>query len=393
MHRFDEDGLLDRMAERGALTPELMAALGARIARLPRRPRADSHGFCRPDDYRHSVAADIRQLREQGDRLDPPTSEALAEAMPGALEPYRRPGGAPRRGRRGAALPWRSALAQHRADRRQAGAVRRHRVLGANRQHRRALRSRLRPDGPLRARAAAAGQPTVERMAVAHRRAARGPHEEALALLPHVPVAPRRRSAPSSMLERPRWAARPTTAAPRLPARGARLPAAGAAAAAGDRRPVGQRQDHTGAEAARPEIGRAPGAVVVRSDVERKRQAGVALEDAHAGRQLHAGRLGQRSMPPSWPAPSACCGPGTASCSMRCSPARTSAPRPRRSPPRSAVPFEGIWLDVPKEVAQARVAAARPTPRTPRPPWSSASSATTWGRSPGGGLSTVRPMK
>ena len=41
MRRFDEDGLLDRMAERGALTPELMAALGARIAALSRRPRAD----------------------------------------------------------------------------------------------------------------------------------------------------------------------------------------------------------------------------------------------------------------------------------------------------------------------------------------------------------------
>ena len=41
MRRFDEDGLLDRMAERGALTPELMAALGARVAALPRRAAAD----------------------------------------------------------------------------------------------------------------------------------------------------------------------------------------------------------------------------------------------------------------------------------------------------------------------------------------------------------------
>ena len=94
MHRFDEDGLLDRMAERGALTPELMAALGARVATLPRRPRAGYAASAGPEDYRQSVAADIRQMREQGDRLDPPTSEALAEALPGALEPYRRPGGA-----------------------------------------------------------------------------------------------------------------------------------------------------------------------------------------------------------------------------------------------------------------------------------------------------------
>ena len=80
MHRFDEDGLLDRMAERGALTPELMAALGARIARFHDGLAPIKAGFCRPDDYRQSVAADVRQMREAGDRLDPPTSEALAEA-------------------------------------------------------------------------------------------------------------------------------------------------------------------------------------------------------------------------------------------------------------------------------------------------------------------------
>ena len=88
MRRFDEDGLLDRMAERGALTPALMAALGARIARYHDGLAPIRDGFGRPDDYRHSVAADIRQMLEQGDRLDPPTSEALAEKMPAALEPY-----------------------------------------------------------------------------------------------------------------------------------------------------------------------------------------------------------------------------------------------------------------------------------------------------------------
>ena len=88
MHRFDEDGMLDRMAERGALTPELMGALGARIARFHDGLAPIKAGFCMPDDYRHSVAADVRQMREAGDRLDPPTSEALADAMPEALEPY-----------------------------------------------------------------------------------------------------------------------------------------------------------------------------------------------------------------------------------------------------------------------------------------------------------------
>src|SRR5258707_8494760 len=88
MHRFDEDGLLDRMAERGALTPELMTALGARVARFHDGLAPIRAGFCTPDDYRHSVAADVRQMREAGDRLDPPTSEALAETMPAALEPH-----------------------------------------------------------------------------------------------------------------------------------------------------------------------------------------------------------------------------------------------------------------------------------------------------------------
>jgi aminoglycoside phosphotransferase family enzyme len=87
MRRFDEDGLFDRMAARGALTPELMAALGARIARYHDGLAPLRDGFGRPDDYRHSVASDVRQMREQGDRLDPPTSEALAQVLPAALEP------------------------------------------------------------------------------------------------------------------------------------------------------------------------------------------------------------------------------------------------------------------------------------------------------------------
>ena len=88
MQRFDEEGLLDRMAARGALTPDLMAALGARVAQFHDGLPAIASGFCSPDDYRHSVAADVRQMREAGDRLDPPTSEALAEAMPRSLEPF-----------------------------------------------------------------------------------------------------------------------------------------------------------------------------------------------------------------------------------------------------------------------------------------------------------------
>ena len=87
MRRFDEEGLFDRMADRRALTPEMMAALGARVAAyhdvLP-----PVSGFSGPDDYRRSVAADIRQLREQGDRLDQSITEALATALPDALEAH-----------------------------------------------------------------------------------------------------------------------------------------------------------------------------------------------------------------------------------------------------------------------------------------------------------------
>lgn len=88
MRRFDEEGLLDRMAARGALTPEMMAALGARVAQFHDSLPTIGSGFCAPDDYRHSVAADVRQMREAGERLDPATSEALAEAMPRSLEPF-----------------------------------------------------------------------------------------------------------------------------------------------------------------------------------------------------------------------------------------------------------------------------------------------------------------
>lgn len=88
MRRFDEEGMLDRMASRGTLTSAHMSALGTRIARFHDGLQPIAAGFCTPDDYRHSVAADIRQMREAGDRLDPATSEALAAAMPASLEPH-----------------------------------------------------------------------------------------------------------------------------------------------------------------------------------------------------------------------------------------------------------------------------------------------------------------
>ena len=114
MRRFDEDGLLDRMAERGALTPELMAALGARIARYHDGLAPIRDGFGRPDDYRHSVAADIRQMREQGERLDPADQRGAGREDAGRAGAVHRSRRAPRRGGRDPPLPRRPAPAQHR---------------------------------------------------------------------------------------------------------------------------------------------------------------------------------------------------------------------------------------------------------------------------------------
>ena len=105
-----------------------------------------------------------------------------------------------------------------------------------------------------------------------------------------------------------------------------------------------------------PEIGRAPGAAVVRSDVERKRQAGVALEE-----RLPAGSYSPGASAKVYAAIIA-----RAERVLRAGHSVVLDAVFAREDERAAVealavkvgvPFEGIWLDVPKEVAQARVAA------------------------------------
>ncbi len=104
-----------------------------------------------------------------------------------------------------------------------------------------------------------------------------------------------------------------------------------------------------------PEISRAPGAVVARSDVERKRQAGIALE--------------QRTPPGSYSAGASTRGydafMARAERVLRAGYSVVLDAVFAREDERVAaealarkvgVPFEGIWLDVPKDVAQARVA-------------------------------------
>ena len=352
MRRFDEEGLFDRMADRRALTPEMMAALGARVAAY-HDTLAPVSGFSGPDDYRRSVAADIRQLREQGERLDQSITEALATALPDALEAH-------------------IELVARRAG---AGAVR-----------------RCHGDLHLRNIVLIDGQPVPfdaiefsERMAsidvlydlaftlmdlcerglrpLANRlfnewlwriaELPQAPHEEALALLPH--FLSRRAcvrafvdAAGAALAEKGYEGARAyqRMALDFLKPAPPRLLAIGGLSGSGKT---------TLALKLAPEIGRAPGAVVVRSDVERKRQAGIALEQrmppgsysADASARIYAAFMARAERV------------------LRAGYSVVLDAVFAREDERAAaealalkvgVPFEGIWLDVPKEVAQARVA-------------------------------------
>jgi len=353
MRRFDEDGLLDRMAERGALTPELMAALGARIARFHDGLAPITSGFCMPDDYRHSVAADVRQMREAGDRLDPPTSEALAEAMPRALEPFvdlvarRVAAGAVRRGHgdlhlrnivmlNGEPVPFDAIEFSDKIANIDLLYDLAFALMDLARQGLRALANRLLNEWLWR----------IGELPEAT-------HEEALALLP---MFLSRRAAIRAYVDSAATAVSGKDNAPARAYQKAALaflqPARPRLLAVGGLSGSGKT---TLALKMAPDIGRAPGAVVVRSDVERKRQAGVALEDrmpaggytpeasaltyaaflARAERVLRAGHSVVLDAVFARP------------------PERAAAEALAR---KAGVPFEGIWLDVPKEVAQARVA-------------------------------------
>jgi len=352
MRRFDEDGLFDRMAARGALTVEIMAALGARIAAFHDAAPPVS-GFSGPEDYRQSVAADIRQLREQGDRLDQEATETLAEALPAALEPFL------------------DIVAQRAA----AGAVRRcHGDLH--------LRNIVLIDGKPVPFDAIEFSPRMASIDVLYDLAftlmdlcERGlrplanrllnewlwrigelpaaPHETALALLPH--FLSRRASvrafvdASAAALGKKDYG--PARAYQRcavefLHASPPRLVAVGGLSGSGKT---------TLALKLAPEIGRSPGAVVVRSDVERKRQAGIALEE-----RMPAGSYTREASAKVYDAMLARAeqvlraGYSVILDAVHARPDERAAAEALAK--RMGVPFEGIWLDVPKDVAQARVA-------------------------------------
>jgi len=352
MRRFDEEGLLDRMAARGALTPELMAALGARVARFHDGLPAIASGFCSPDDYRHSVAADVRQMREAGDRLDPPTSEALAEAMPRSLEPFldlvarRVAAGAIRRCHgdlhlrnivtlNGQPVPFDAIEFSDKIANIDVLYDLAFALMDLARQGLGALANRLLNEWLWRVGEAEGAS-----------------HEEALALLPMFLA---RRAAIRAYVDSAVTAVSGADNAPARAYQKAALaflqPAPPRLVAVGGLSGSGKT---TLSLKLAPEIGRAPGAVVVRTDVERKRQAGIPLEEP-----MPAGSYSPEASARVY-----------AACLVRAErvlraghsivlDAVFARPEERGAAEALArkigVPFQGIWLDVPKDLAQQRV--------------------------------------
>ena len=353
MKRFDEEGLLDRLAERDALTGETMAALGARIAAIHDGLPAIRDTFCTPEAYRHSVAADVRQMIEVGERLDPAVSTRLAGAMPAALEPHvdlvaaRLSAGAVRRCHGdlhlrnivmidGRPVPFDAIEFSDRIANIDVLYDLSFALMDLCERRRRPLANRLLNEWLWRIRELPGA-----------------PHESALALLP---IFLARRAAIRAFVDaQAASVSGGDTARARDYQRVAlsflqpappRLMAIGGLSGSGKT---------TLALQLAPDIGRAPGAVVVRSDVERKRAAGIVLEDrmpagsytpeasariydaflARAERVLRAGH-------------------SVVLDAVFSKPAERAAAEALAA--RVGVPFEGLWLDVPKETAQARVA-------------------------------------
>ncbi|CAN5919197.1 AAA family ATPase [soil metagenome] len=353
MRRFDEDGLFDRMASRGALTSEMMTALGSRIARFHDELSPIGSGYCGPDDYRHSVAADVRQMREAGERLDPATSEALADAMPKALEPFielvtrRVAAGAVRRGHgdlhlrnivllQGQPVPFDAIEFSDKIANIDLLYDLAFALMDLARQGLGALANRLLNEWLWR---------------IAELPAAT--HEEALALLP---MFLSRRAAIRAYVDSAVTAVSGQDNAPARAYQKAALaflkPSPPRLLAIGGLSGSGKT---TLALKLAPEIGRAPGAVVVRSDVERKRQAGIALEE----------RMPAGSYTPEASARVYDAFMKRAERVLRSGHSVVLDAVFARADERAAaealahklgVPFEGIWLDVPKEVAKVRVA-------------------------------------
>jgi aminoglycoside phosphotransferase family enzyme/predicted kinase len=86
MRRFDEATLFVRLAEQGGLTPPRLIALAAAIARFHDGAPV-SHAHAGAVDYRNSVAADLVQLRARGAVLDGAATESIGLRLPAVLAP------------------------------------------------------------------------------------------------------------------------------------------------------------------------------------------------------------------------------------------------------------------------------------------------------------------
>jgi uncharacterized protein len=354
MKRFDDDALYDRLADRGALTAGTMTALAQCIVRFQDGLSPITSGFCGPEDYRNSVASDVRQMIEKGDRLDPKASTALADAMPRSLEPFadlvarRVAAGAVRRGHgdlhlrnivaiAGKPVPFDAIEFSDRIANIDVLYDLAFTLMDLEHRGLRPLANRLLNEWLWRSRDLPGAS-----------------HDEALALLPMFMA--RRASirayvdASIAMVKgRDSSVARgyQRSALGFLQASPPRLLAVGGLSGSGKT---------TRALEMAPDIGCAPGAVVVRSDVERKRLAGIGLEEPmpagsytpEASARVYAAMLARAERVL------------RAGHSVILDAVFSKEEERRQAEALAArvgVPFEGLWLDVPKEVAQARVAA------------------------------------
>ncbi len=360
MRRFDQDSLLSRRAEQGHLEAATLVELAQRIA-TAHDASTVSRDYAGAVDYRRSIATDIEQMRTHAGLLDPAVTEELAAALPGALEPL-------------------VALVDRRRD---AGAVR-----------------RCHGDLHLRNVCLLDGQPALfdaiefnDRIATidvlydlafllmdlmhrGHRDfanlvlnnwlwrvgdVAAAPHGEALALLP---MFLSRRAAIRAHVDAAAAELRDTAvqdevrAAVRLYQRESasylhpvppRLLAIGGLSGSGKT---------TIAMQLAPDTDRAPGAVVVRSDVERKRLSGITLTE-----RLPAGSYTQEASDAVYARVLAQAAQTLAAGQSVIVDAVFSKPAERDAVAalgrRLGVPFAGLWLDIARDVALQRVSDRR----------------------------------
>ena len=243
---------------------------GGACRRTRRRGRAVDRG-ARATSSRRTTCA----FREMPDLFDPAAAAELTRKSRAFLDRVRPLLLRARRAGLRAARPRRPASRQHRADRRPPGAVRRDRVRSADRGRRRALRSRFPADGSGRARSDRAANIVLNRYLAETRR------DENLDALAALPLFMSLRAAIRAKVTAARLDQARRTSATRSPRRrapiSARLRSDRAACPDTDRgrRTVRHRQVGSGARRSPRMCCPLPGAVWLRSDVERKALFGV----------------------------------------------------------------------------------------------------------------------